>query len=436
MFAGGAIRLQLPVVPFKIGYNLSPKLGPKDNRQGLGHNRVGLISVVFWLLLATVVGATCYSVIALYAAFLFENTRPPGTYSFTPPVSLIKPLCGAERELERNLESFCRQDYPSYEIVFSVREEGDGAVPIVRRLQRNFPYLPIRLLITGPPRYLNAKVHGMEEMMKAADHEILVISDSDMRVGQDYLRAVVAPMADPAVGMVTCLSRGAPGRSVWSLLESLGMNTQFFPGVLSAWLLTGMRFALGPTMVIRKQQVNEIGRFGRLGDYLADDFVLGELIAKAGYEVAFSEVIPDHLIGGETARDSLRHRLRWERSSRCSRPAGYFGQIFTHSLPLALLAWAFSPSGYRFVTVLVVLCLAARALVAWKVGWGLLRDPTLKKCWWLLPVQDVLSFGIWCWAFAGDEIVWRGARFRVLKGGKLEPITVVSEKGTPARVRE
>ena len=394
------------------------------------------MSIAFWLLIAAVLGATCYSAIAFYAALVFENTRPPGTYSFTPPVSMIKPLCGAERELERNLESFCRQDYPSYEIVFSVREERDEAVPIVRRLKHNFPSLPIRLLITGLPRYLNAKVHGLEEMMKVAAHEILVISDSDVRVGQDYLRSVVAPMADPAVGMVTCLSRGVPGRTVWSLLESLGMNTQYFPGVLSAWLLAGMKFALGPTMVIRKQQVNEIGGFGRLGDYLADDFVLGELIAKAGYQVAFSEVIPDHLIVGETARNSLQHRLRWERSSRCSRPAGYFGQIFTHSLPLALLAWAFSPAGYTFVSVLVLLCLTARALLAWEVGWRLLRAPDLRKYWWLLPVQDLLSFGIWCWAFAGNEIVWRGARFRVLKGGRLEPITVGAKKSTPAQVRE
>lgn len=393
---------------------------------------MSLLTIVFWSLtvlwLSMVLGATCYSLIAVYATIQFRRTRPPGSYGFTPPVSVIKPLCGLDRELEPNLESFCRQNYPSYEILFSVREETDAAVPIVRRLQKNFPSVPIRLLIIGDPRYQNAKVHGLEEMMRAARHEILAISDSDVRVGREYLRSVVAPLADPKVGMATCLSRGVPANSIWSLMEALGMNTQYLPGVLSAWLLMGMQFSLGPTMVLRKQQVEEIGGFGSLGEYLADDFVLGELISRTGYRVVLSEIIPDHLFGGETRQSSLAHRLRWERSSRCSRPAGYIGQIFTHSLPLALLAWAFAPAGSPFVLGMIGLCLAARAVLAWQVGWVLLRDPGLRKYWWLLPVEDLLSFAIWCWAFAGNEIAWRGARFRVLRGGKLAPAAEVEAR--------
>jgi len=205
-------------------------------------------------------------------------------------------------------------------------------------------------------------------------------------------------------------------------MEALGINTQFLPGVLSAWLLIGMEFALGPTMTTRKQNVSEIGGFGALGDYLADDFVLGEFIAKSGRRVVLSENIPDHLFRDESMRESLAHRLRWERSSRCSRPAGFIGQIFTHSLPLALLAWAFAPAGNRYALGIAASCLAARALLAWQIGWGLLRDPALRKYWWLLPAEDLLSFGIWCWAFFGNEIVWRGERFRVLKGGKLSNV--------------
>ena len=391
-------------------------------------------TIGYWLLMAGVAGATVYSCIALYGVFRFLRLRrksaaPPDSDRFTPPVSILKPLYGAERELEENLQSFCRQNYPSYEILFSVREEIDEAVPIVRRLEKTFPAIPMRLLVTGQPRYLNAKVHGLEEMMAAARHEVMVINDSDVRVSPEYLTSVVAPMADPAagpevgpaVGMVTCISRGVPGRSIWSLMEALGMSIQFVPGVLAAWVLDGMKFSLGPTMVIRKRHVQELGGFARLGDYLADDFVLGQLVAEAGYRVALAENIPDHLVCNEAMSASLRHRLRWERSSRCSRPAGYLGQIFTHSLPLVLLAMFFSPAGNVLTWSLAGACLSARAVLAWAVGWQLLRDSAFRKYWWLLPAQDLLSFAVWCWAFFGREIVWRGGRFRVLKGGKLEP---------------
>ena len=219
--------------------------------------------------------------------------------------------------------------------------------------------------------------------------------------------------------MVTCLSRGVPADDIWSRLEALGMNTQFMSGILSAWHLIGVEFALGPTMVVRKQQLEEIGGVKILGDKLADDFVLGEMIAKAGYEVELASNFPDHLFGGSGRKASVGHRLRWERSSRMSRPAGYLGQIFMHSFPLALLCWALAPAGSRIAMALVALCLAAHYSLGWATGWSSLRDPMLRKYWWLLPVENLLSFAIWCWAFFGSEIEWRGARFTVLRGGTL-----------------
>ena len=380
--------------------------------------------------MAAVAGSTVYSLIALSGVFRFQRYHRLPSGGYAPPVSLLKPLYGAERELEQNLESFCRQNYPSYEILFSVREESDAAAPIVRRLQQACPSLPMKLLVTGQPLYLNAKVHGLEAMMEAARHEVLVISDSDVRVGPDYLRSVVAPLADPTVGLVTCISRGVPGHSLWSRLEALGMSVPFVAGVLSAWVLEGMKFSLGPTMVIRKQQAREMGGFRCLADYLADDFVLGQRVDRAGYRVVLSSHIPDHLVCNETMRASLRHRLRWERSSRYSRPLGYVGQVFTHSLPLALLAWIVAPAGNVFAFSLVGICLGARAVLAWAVGWNLLRDPNFRKRWWLLPVQDLLSFAVWCWAFGGREIIWRGQLFRVRKGGKLEPVAAPAGKSS------
>ena len=397
-------------------------------------------AILSGILLAAVAASTAYSSIALFGVFRFFQVRRRAarrnrSAELTPAVSVLKPLYGFDRELRLNLETFCRQDYPAYEILFSVREAADPAVPIVRQLEKDFPGVPMRLLVTGPPPYPNAKIHSLEVMAEAAAHEILVINDSGVRVEPDYLRNVVRPLAEPSVGLVTCIARSVPSRSFWSVLEALGINTQFNPGVLTAWVLLGMQFSIGKTMVIRKQLARQLGGFGRLSDYLADDFVLGERVAQAGYTVVLSETVPDNLLADEGMRDSLRHRLRWERSSRHSRPAGYVGQIFMHNLPLALLAWAVAPSGDSIALSLIIACLGSRLLLAGACAGLLLRDPTFRHYWWLLPIQDLVSFGVWLEAFLGREIVWRGARFRVLKGGILEPVTEVphpgSSPGTP-----
>ncbi|MBI3934404.1 MAG: bacteriohopanetetrol glucosamine biosynthesis glycosyltransferase HpnI [Acidobacteria bacterium] len=388
---------------------------------------MSLMTAIYWLLAACTIGSLVYCGIALYGAVRFLKMRRRGALetalkSFTPPLSLLKPLHGLDRELEENLRSFCLQDYPTYEILFSVREQSDAAVELVRRLEQSFPMIPMRLLVLGEPHYHNAKVHGLEAMAEAAAHEILVITDSDVRVGPDYLRSVVAPLSDPKAGMVTCISRGAAGSSLWSRLEALSMNTHFIPGILAAWVLIGIKFSLGPTMVIRKKTVDGLGGFRILGDYLADDFVLGEKVARSGMSVALAGAVPDHLVCNETSGASFRHRLRWERSSRRSRPAGYVGQVFMHTFPLALLTWAVAPAGSLLAPALFAGSLGMRWLLAWATCRGVLRDKDYRRDWWLLPFQDLLSFVIWCWAFFGREIEWRGARFRVLRGGKLERV--------------
>ena len=384
--------------------------------------------IASWLFLALAAGSAAYSLIALFAVIRFlqergkkDRGRAGRSPEYAPPVSLLKPLYGLDPDLRANLESFCRQDYPAYEILFSVREESDAAVPIVRQLEKDFPRVPMRLLISGPPAYPNAKVHALEVMAETAAHEILVINDSGVRVAPDYLRRVARPFADPATGLVTCIARSMPSRGFWSVLEALGINTQFNPGVLTAWMLLGMQFSIGKTMAVRKQIVRQLGGFGSLGNYLADDFVLGERVAQAGHTVVLSETIPDNLLADFGMRASLTHRLRWERSSRRSRPAGYIGQIFLHNLPLALLAWCFAPPGSFLASAIIVACLVSRALLAWACAGPLLRDPMVRKFVWLLPVQDMMSFGVWLWAFFGREITWRGARFRVHKGGTLSP---------------
>ena len=191
---------------------------------------------------------------------------------------------------------------------------------------------------------------------------------------------------------------------------------------MTAWLLLGMRFAIGKTMAVRKKIIGQLGGFGSLGQYLADDFVLGERVAQAGHDVVLLGMTPDNLLTDAGMRNTLAHRLRWERSSRRSRPVGYLGQLFLHNLPLALLAWLFVPPGSSFASGIIAACLATRFLLAWACAGVLLRDPTFRKYWWLLPVQDVVSFGVWLWAFLGRGIVWRGARLTVQKGGILKKI--------------
>ncbi len=388
---------------------------------------MSILTFSYWILAALTCGSLAYCAIAIFGAIRFLNRRKQSSLAaplaaFTPPVSLLKPVYGVDRELESNLSSFYQQDYPCFEILFSAREESDPAVEIVRRLQAQYPFVPSRLLLIGPPKYLNAKVHGMEAMMEASAHRILVISDSDVRVAPDYLRSVVAPLSDSRVGMTTVLSRGVPGTTLWSQLETFGMNTQFIPGVLSAWVLLGLKFSLGPTMTVRKTLVEQMGGFKILGDYLADDFILGEQVARMGYRVEIPSTIPEHLVFNDSFAHALVHRLRWERSSRRSRPAGYVGQVFMHTLPLAGLTWLVSPPDSLLSVVLVMLSLTGRYLLAAITASLVLQDRTFAKSSWLLPVQDAVSFLIWLGAFFGKQVEWRGARFIVLPGGKLERV--------------
>ncbi|MSO19636.1 MAG: glycosyltransferase [Acidobacteria bacterium] len=394
---------------------------------------MSILTFSYWILAALTCGSLAYCAIAIFGAIRFLNRRKQSSLAaplaaFTPPVSLLKPVYGADRELEENLRSFYQQDYPCFEILFSAREESDPAVEIVRRLQAQYPFVPSRLLLIGSPKYLNAKVHGMEAMMEASAHEVLVISDSDVRVAPDYLRSVVAPLSDSRVGMTTVLSRGVPGTTLWSQLETFGMNTQFIPGVLSAWVLLGLKFSLGPTMTVRKTLVEQMGGFTILGDYLADDFILGEQVARMGHRVEISNTIPEHLVYNDSFAHAISHSLRWERSSRRSRPAGYVGQVFMHTLPLAGLTWLVSPPDSLLTAILVMLGLTGRYLLAAITASLVLQDRTFARSSWLLPVQDAVSFLIWLAAFFGKQVEWRGERFTVLPGGKLQRVDYAGRK--------
>ncbi len=371
-----------------------------------------LIAVPLLVLLA---GSLVYCLLVAYAARHYLAGRTSATAD-SPPVSVLKPLAGSDEGLEQNLRSFFSLDYPEFELLFAVRESTDPAVRVVQKLQSEFPGVPARLIVTGEPPYPNAKVYSLDRMLAAARHDLLVMSDSDIRVTPGMLRSIAGEFADPRLGLATCPYRAVPGPSLWSTLEAIGMNTEFFAGVLVARIVEGMKFALGPTIAARRAALAAIGGFDRVKDYLAEDFVLGRLVAEAGWRTSLSGFLIEHRIGSQPFRSNMGHRLRWMRSTRRSRPAGYVGQVFTNPIPLALLLVATSPPWWP----LLLATLALRALAAWAVAGWVLHDRLTARRWWLVPLQDLLSFAFWLAGFFGTSIHWRGRTYRLLSDGRFE----------------
>ena len=358
-------------------------------------------------------GSLVYCVLTVIAARRYLAVRiAPLT---TPiPISVLKPLAGIDEGLEPNLRSFFEQHYPGpFEILFAVRSPADAAIPIVEGLQRRYSHIPSRLIVTGEPPYPNAKVFSLDHMMAAARHDLLIMSDSDIRVTPDFLGAVAAEFASEKVDLATCPYRAVPGRhSFWSTLEAVGMNTEFLGGILVARMLEGMKFAVGPTIVARRKVLTAIGGFDRLKDYLAEDFVMGKFAADAGFGVILSSYVIEHHIGSQPLKANFAHRLRWNRSTRRSRPAGYIGEIFTNPLPLSLLLLAaYPPSWPAFVLTCILRALAAHAVAA-----RVLRAPVR---WRLLPLQDLLSFAFWLAGFFGNTITWRDRRYTLHSDGRF-----------------
>ena len=295
------------------------------------------------ILLALLAGALVYAGLTVIAALHYLAVRPPELRS-SEPVSILKPLHGLDADLESNLRTFFEQDYPSFEILFAVREPDDPAIPVVEKLRREYPNVPSRLLVTGEPPYPNAKVFSLDRMLHAGANDLVVMSDSDIRVTPAMLWTIAAEFQDPELGVATCPYRAVGGPSFWSLLEAIGMNTDFLAGILVARMFEGMRFAVGPTIAARRRVLESIGGFDRLKDYLAEDFVMGKFAAEAGHGVSLSSYVIEHHIGNSDFRHNAAHRIRWTRSTRRSRPAGYLGQLFTMPVPLAVLVTIWNPS--------------------------------------------------------------------------------------------
>ena len=341
---------------------------------------------------------------------------------FTPQLSLLKPLHGSEPDLEANLSTFFEQDYPDYEILFCAADERDPGLEIARRVAMRYPQIQTRFFSTGEPKYINAKVHSLELMTSAAQHDLLVVSDSDVRVSGDYLRAVAAPFVNAKTGAMTCLYRGvAVEGGLWARLEAVGMSVEMTAGVLVANMLEGMQFVLGPTMAVRRACVDQMGGIGVLGEYCSDDYLLGNYVFQQGRRVVLSHHVIDHMILNSGFTGSIKHQVRWMKSTRFSRPKGHFGTALTFSLPFGLLTLGAGVALHRPLlgAALFAWSVVTRWAIAWAAGNRVVHDPDWFGLYVLFPVRDLMGFFFWAASYFSSTVIWRGKLYDLLPGGKM-----------------
>lgn len=373
----------------------------------------GALIILFAVLTGCAIG---YYAVALVGALSYLR-RPRDSAPFAPPVTLLKPLKGADPGAYENFSSHCLQDYPAYQIVFGVSDPADPAVPLIERLREEFPGRDIALVIAPEAHGANRKVSALLQMLPAARHPFLLINDGDIRVPPGYLARVMAPFSSSEVGMVTALYRGVAGRSLGSRLESFGISTEFSPGVLAARFLEGgLRFGLGSTLAFRRDALERAGGFEPLLDYLADDYELGRRIAE-GARIELADTVVETVLPAYSLAGAWRHELRWGRTQRACRPGGYAGRVFTFGLlwgALVLLLSRGAPWAWGLFAAAVVL----RLVLAILVGTRILGDRKVLRNLWLLPLRELFGFVVWIASFLGRRIVWRGEAF-ILQKGKL-----------------
>ncbi len=383
--------------------------------------------MMVWRLLLFVAAAglltsTGYLLLVFIASARFRRRpHPAGGDANLPPVTLLKPLCGMEPGLEVNLTSFFEQRYPGFEIIFGARRADDPALDVVRRVSRKYPSVPVTIVATGDPVRPNAKVCSLVKMYARAAHDYLIISDSDVHVAPDYIEEIVSPLLQPDNGMVTCLYRGVPSGGLWSKLEALGMSVEMTSGAIVANLIEGMKFALGPTMAVRRDALDAVGGFEPLADYCADDYVLGRDIAESGRRIVMSQHVIDHMVINRSFANSMRHQTRWMKSTRFSRRAGHAGTILTFAMPFGLLGLAAAGALHHWILGIAFFTAAYfnRILMAVAAGWGVVRDRRALQLAWLYPLRALMGFVFWCASYLGREIEWRGDWYRLEPGGRM-----------------
>ncbi|HWY97063.1 MAG TPA: bacteriohopanetetrol glucosamine biosynthesis glycosyltransferase HpnI [Steroidobacteraceae bacterium] len=378
----------------------------------------------------TVVGFVClglaagYSLVTVVAVLVWRMQRRPSKARTMPPVTVLKPLCGAEPGLLEHLRSFCRQDYPEFQIVFGVRDAGDPACAVVKRLAAEFPAVPIELAINPQLHGTNLKISNLINMLPYARHDILAMADSDAFVGSDYLATVTAPLLDQDVGLVTCIYRGTPTGGIWSRLGAMYINEWYVPSVLLAWLFGYEGYVSGQTVCLRRDTLDALGGLRVLANHLADDHRLGELVRGLGLRIVLSPYVVDGEHHEPTFGSLTRHELRWMRTIHVLRPRSFRLIFITFSFPLAVLGLiaALSESSFSEAAWMLFGISLLTRLVLHFVH-RLRDDRALVSDLWLLPVRDVLICWVWCRSFFTSHVTWRGNEFDVGSDGVMRPLS-------------
>ena len=361
-----------------------------------------------------------YYILAILAAFRFFRRNPQRRADYTPPASLLKAVRGVDFGSYENFASFCKQDYPEYEIMFAVNDDRDPAVPLIRQIMAEFPQKRIRLFTKAEDLGANRKVNKLAMLTREAHYDVLVLTDGDVRVGSNYLREVIAPLCEKKIGAVTSFYRAIAEDNFGARLEAIGAASDFFAGVLMARWKEGIRFTLGASIATTKEWVRKMGGFEAIADTLADDYELGLRIAKAGGEIVLSHESVWTMYPAQSFRGFWDHQLRWARTVRLCRPFSYLGLLFTQGLPWTLLAVLSAPTPL-IASAYVAAYLVLRFAMAWTVGvWGV-RDEVLRRNLWLVPVRDAIHFIVWLVSFASNRIRWGSEEYTIQKG-RMAPV--------------
>lgn len=388
-----------------------------------------IVKTIETLILAVALLPFAYYLLAIYAVWgHFRQVRIPAQQddpSF-PPASILKPICGVDDEAYENFASFCQQDYPQYEVLFAVADGDDPVIPVIEKIQRDFPSLDIRLMVGVERLGENRKLNSLARLAKDARYELLVISDSDVRVVPGYLREVATLFRDPQVGLVTTFFRGIAGTSLAARLEALVPATETVPNALVASKIEKkIRFAFGWTMATTKTHLQGVGGFESMVNHHSDDFELGNRIAARGLRIALLPSPVNVVIPGQSFREYWQHELRWAVGLRNVRPGGYFGLVLTFGLPWTLLAMAFAPTrGLAFSYLAAYLLL--RLGQVWITGAWALDDAVTRRDWWLTPLRDAINLSVWTAGLFSSTVRWRGITYRVKKG-LLFPASIITQ---------
>jgi len=374
------------------------------------------------LILLFAIAPLAYYVVAIMAANrFFRRKLPPVPSRPEPPVSLLKPVHGVDFASYENFASFCQQNYGAYEVLFCVNDLDDSAVPVIERLKKEYPQIPIRLFSGAPQIGTNRKVNNLALLTKESRYETLVQTDGDVRVGRDFLKNLIAPLANPNVGVVSCLYRGIAEPNLGAELEAIGAASDFLAGAMVADWKEGVSFALGAAVATTKTWLKKIGGYEGIADYLADDYEIGNRACRAGAVVLLSHEPVWTMYPAQTFSSLWQHQVRWARTLRLVRPWSYVGLIVTQGLPWAVAAALCGPT-FTVAAVYLAAYVVLRLTMAWMVGVKSLGDDVLKRRLWLVPLRDAIHFFVWIAGFTSNRVTWNGANYTV-RDGKMAPIS-------------